>query len=163
MSEDDVVYIFFFSSRRRHTRCSRDWSSDVCYSDLYGLLCRTLDFGRRRSITFHAVRLVGNSKLCQRRAAPIREVGSLGRVDLSKSGATITPVAATRKLSRTGFEEMAARGTTFPPTGLGVGEFTCQLSAACRSCSRVSCLYFCLIRSYKHLLGVAQHQTNTTN
>src|ERR1041385_6012749 len=27
---------FFFSSRRRHTRCSRDWSSDVCSSDLDG-------------------------------------------------------------------------------------------------------------------------------
>src|SRR5690554_7369925 len=27
---------FFFSSRRRHTRCGRDWSSDVCSSDLYG-------------------------------------------------------------------------------------------------------------------------------
>src|SRR5256884_7085890 len=25
---------FIFSSRRRHTRCSRDWSSDVCSSDL---------------------------------------------------------------------------------------------------------------------------------
>src|SRR2546422_2253692 len=31
-----MVYLvfFFFSSRRRHTRCSRDWSSDVCSSDL---------------------------------------------------------------------------------------------------------------------------------
>src|SRR2546422_681188 len=29
------VGFFFFSSRRRHTRCSRDWSSDVCSSDLY--------------------------------------------------------------------------------------------------------------------------------
>src|SRR2546422_2515051 len=28
------VRSFFFSSRRRHTRCSRDWSSDVCSSDL---------------------------------------------------------------------------------------------------------------------------------
>src|SRR5438128_6207915 len=27
---------FFFSSRRRHTRCYRDWSSDVCSSDLLG-------------------------------------------------------------------------------------------------------------------------------
>src|SRR5690606_41186466 len=27
-------YYFFFSSRRRHTRFSRDWSSDVCSSDL---------------------------------------------------------------------------------------------------------------------------------
>src|SRR5205809_5586996 len=29
-----TMYFFFFSSRRRHTRCSRDWSSDVCSSDL---------------------------------------------------------------------------------------------------------------------------------
>src|SRR2546422_6441490 len=28
-----VQLFFFFSSRRRHTRCSRDWSSDVCSSD----------------------------------------------------------------------------------------------------------------------------------
>src|SRR5690606_39337387 len=27
-------FFFFFSSRRRHTRFSRDWSSDVCSSDL---------------------------------------------------------------------------------------------------------------------------------
>src|SRR5690606_41060346 len=29
-------FFFFFSSRRRHTRFSRDWSSDVCSSDLWG-------------------------------------------------------------------------------------------------------------------------------
>src|SRR5690606_39605803 len=29
-----VFVFFFFSSRRRHTRFSRDWSSDVCSSDL---------------------------------------------------------------------------------------------------------------------------------
>src|SRR5256884_4900631 len=35
LSFDDLVIVcFFFSSRRRHTRCSRDWSSDVCSSDL---------------------------------------------------------------------------------------------------------------------------------
>src|SRR5947199_3616910 len=28
--------LFFFSSRRRHTRCLSDWSSDVCSSDLVG-------------------------------------------------------------------------------------------------------------------------------
>src|SRR5206468_5255310 len=27
-------FSFFFSSRRRHTRSDRDWSSDVCSSDL---------------------------------------------------------------------------------------------------------------------------------
>src|SRR6266498_4394604 len=30
----DILFFFFFSSRRRHTRCGRDWSSDVCSSDL---------------------------------------------------------------------------------------------------------------------------------
>src|SRR5256884_2629047 len=36
-----VVYLrrFFFSSRRRHTRCSRDWSSDVCSSDSKTIRC----------------------------------------------------------------------------------------------------------------------------
>src|SRR5690625_4783951 len=29
-----VCFLFFFSSRRRHTRWPRDWSSDVCSSDL---------------------------------------------------------------------------------------------------------------------------------
>src|SRR5699024_10052745 len=30
------ILFFFFSSRRRHTRSKRDWSSDVCSSDLDG-------------------------------------------------------------------------------------------------------------------------------
>src|SRR3712207_9343574 len=30
-----VTFFFFFSSRRRHTRYWRDWSSDVCSSDLF--------------------------------------------------------------------------------------------------------------------------------
>src|SRR2546421_9254498 len=31
-----IFFFFFFSSRRRHTRSDRDWSSDVCSSDLNG-------------------------------------------------------------------------------------------------------------------------------
>src|SRR5438105_13559707 len=31
-----MFFFFFFSSRRRHTRSTRDWSSDVCSSDLVG-------------------------------------------------------------------------------------------------------------------------------
>src|SRR5690606_39695707 len=43
------VLLFFFSSRRRHTRFSRDWSSDVCSSDLnssleFSTLKRTVEF-----------------------------------------------------------------------------------------------------------------------
>src|SRR5699024_5878510 len=40
-----TIICFFFSSRRRHTRSKRDWSSDVCSSDLeardQGILIRT--------------------------------------------------------------------------------------------------------------------------
>src|SRR5699024_11401924 len=40
-------YYFFFSSRRRHTRSKRDWSSDVCSSDL--LLYAQQRIRKRRS------------------------------------------------------------------------------------------------------------------
>src|SRR5690242_21883030 len=32
-----LIIVFFFSSRRRHTRLTCDWSSDVCSSDLQAL------------------------------------------------------------------------------------------------------------------------------
>src|SRR3712207_8871995 len=37
-----MLFFFFFSSRRRHTRYWRDWSSDVCSSDLFRLETRRL-------------------------------------------------------------------------------------------------------------------------
>src|SRR6478752_3801469 len=55
------VFFFFFSSRRRHTRCSRDWSSDVCSSDLRRLR------GARRRLAQRHVREPGADRL--RRAA----------------------------------------------------------------------------------------------
>src|SRR5690606_40725293 len=39
--------LFFFSSRRRHTRFSRDWSSDVCSSDLQAGIDAAQDVGLR--------------------------------------------------------------------------------------------------------------------
>src|SRR6266581_1692634 len=36
-------FCFFFSSRRRHTRWTGDWSSDVCSSDLYPFLAVTAE------------------------------------------------------------------------------------------------------------------------
>src|SRR6266508_5122399 len=52
--------VFFFSSRRRHTRWPRDWSSDVCSSDLAGdrRLAFTMDLGagiRHGDVIFIAV------------------------------------------------------------------------------------------------------------
>src|SRR5699024_11410306 len=42
-------YLFFFSSRRRHTRSKRDWSSDVCSSDLSHDFAHTKSFPSRNS------------------------------------------------------------------------------------------------------------------
>src|SRR5437868_11631049 len=40
-----LVSFFFFSSRRRHTRSKRDWSSDVCSSDLDAEVAGVVDGG----------------------------------------------------------------------------------------------------------------------
>src|SRR2546429_1585241 len=66
-SEDLVVVrFFFFSSRRRHTRCSRDWSSDVCSSDL-GIICRHVLIAAGSLLEAQSVRL----------QAPVLPVGTL--------------------------------------------------------------------------------------
>src|SRR5205807_7871356 len=39
-------FVFFFSSRRRHTRLQGDWSSDVCSSDLFRLSSQLPIIGR---------------------------------------------------------------------------------------------------------------------
>src|SRR5690606_40057929 len=41
-------YLFFFSSRRRHMRFSRDWSSDECSSDLEVYMREALEIRRRQ-------------------------------------------------------------------------------------------------------------------
>src|SRR5690348_17778721 len=43
------VLIFFFSSRRRHTRWTGDWSSDVCSSDL-DRICIRISNGARPEV-----------------------------------------------------------------------------------------------------------------
>src|SRR5206468_10063153 len=45
-------FFFFFSSRRRHTRSDRDWSSDVCSSDLaqFVELCRKMGLLAKASV-----------------------------------------------------------------------------------------------------------------
>src|SRR5207253_6775718 len=52
--------LFFFSSRRRHTRWPRDWSSDVCSSDLVDQIEMRVDLleaaGEVRVDLAHAVR-----------------------------------------------------------------------------------------------------------
>src|SRR5438045_5622137 len=45
-----LVFLFFFSSRRRHTRCLSDWSSDVCSSDLESVGRGRLSRSSRKSV-----------------------------------------------------------------------------------------------------------------
>src|SRR5690349_23303980 len=69
---------FFFSSRRRHTRSLRDWSSDVCSSDLIfrGVLARSAqlgeDLGQREPELVRGARSEERrvGKECRARGAP---------------------------------------------------------------------------------------------
>src|SRR6266480_1673091 len=44
------LFIFFFSSRRRHTRLTCDWSSDVCSSDLTAITSFIVSFGVTKAV-----------------------------------------------------------------------------------------------------------------
>src|SRR5205809_5297005 len=55
------LVVFFFSSRRRHTRCSRDWSSDVCSSDL--LAAAVEDGNRQLVVDLDQVNFIDSSGL----------------------------------------------------------------------------------------------------
>src|SRR5436305_15072228 len=56
------VMIFFFSSRRRHTRCGRDWSSDVCSSDLAVAVCAIAIAGASLELNEQYVLQVGTAR-----------------------------------------------------------------------------------------------------
>src|SRR5207245_8707621 len=72
-------FLFFFSSRRRHTRCYRDWSSDVCSSDLYFKSASLRAFSLER----HAAH---SGNLLELFADRLRIERSVSRADLHKHG-----------------------------------------------------------------------------
>src|SRR5690606_39722589 len=62
-----ISLVFFFSSRRRHTRFSRDWSSDVCSSDLEleQMLTRMHDYKRPATVArLRGITRLTIKKLC---------------------------------------------------------------------------------------------------
>src|SRR5699024_11294778 len=68
-------YIFFFSSRRRHTRSKRDWSSDVCSSDLISWLNSSSAFCAGLTSVFSTRSLKASSSKTFR-SSNIQTVGS---------------------------------------------------------------------------------------
>src|SRR3712207_7198720 len=81
-------FIFFFSSRRRHTRYWRDWSSDVCSSDLsiiMRFLMSTIGPIKRKAKTGATPKVDNNE-------APIKASASLQR-DRIKAKSIMTKMA----------------------------------------------------------------------
>src|SRR5207253_7492170 len=73
--------VFFFSSRRRHTRWPRDWSSDVCSSDLNGAvrLTEALRDGLSDLSEWNVLEVAfGRQSIGGRRSAG-RDTGQIGR------------------------------------------------------------------------------------
>src|SRR5690606_40424355 len=88
-----LFFFFFFSSRRRHTRFSRDWSSDVCSSDLFETWTYTIE---ANAFLQHMVR---------------RIVGAL--VDVGQGRCTIDEFRAAFERAR-----LMEKGVIAPPHGL---------------------------------------------
>src|SRR6266699_7029578 len=68
----DCIVFFVFSSRRRHTRCGRDWSSDVCSSDLgTALVARHHPHARTLDVYGYLLLAAGPAALVARRRQPV--------------------------------------------------------------------------------------------
>src|SRR5439155_12594419 len=74
-----ICGFFFFSSRRRHTRWPRDWSSDVCSSDLVGQ-------PRRRQLAMVEPPGRRSISLADGRARPAAPASPAGRPDPQAAG-----------------------------------------------------------------------------
>src|SRR2546428_3410251 len=77
-------FFFFFSSRRRHTRSDRDWSSDVCSSDLERIQVGLLNIMEERDVQIRGYRV--------RLPLDIFMVASANPEDYTNRGRIITPL-----------------------------------------------------------------------
>src|SRR3989442_8770707 len=87
---------FFFSSRRRHTRCGRDWSSDVCSSDLFSatdfynssLVTQVINKVMSRGKKSVAEKIVYDAleRIAEKTGKPAVEVLEIGRASCRERG-----------------------------------------------------------------------------
>src|SRR2546429_3085842 len=115
------MYFFFFSSRRRHTRCSRDWSSDVCSSDLVvqrpGVFVAQAHFDGRRAGKLEAVleEAIGRprAKLHLRNAGLALLHGGQTEQETGEGGSAAVVCAGSRRVAaRTGRNRDSGRNPT---------------------------------------------------
>src|SRR5207249_8643871 len=97
-------FFFFFSSRRRHTRSKRDWSSDVCSSDLGGQTDPFRDHRRHQGHKNHG----------HRQAVPHQPRVVRGEVIIrrAKSGQKKSQKNENVEPSLAGFDEWCAAGSS---------------------------------------------------
>src|SRR5207247_5275447 len=108
------LFFFFFSSRRRHTRSTRDWSSDVCSSDL-----GAVDLGSLGSHAGHQRRAPLVVEVEREAHARLRIGRRHGRVDVARSEQRERhyrqPVPAPQALSHRAPSRLTVRKYSAPP------------------------------------------------
>src|SRR6267143_691013 len=102
-----MLFIVFFSSRRRHTRWNCDWSSDVCSSDLY-----TLGQGAERPSIDNGIPLVQADRGGEITYHGPGQVVLYALVDLARRGIKVKQFVA--MLESSVIELLAGRGERKP-------------------------------------------------
>src|SRR3712207_1097838 len=117
-----MLYFFFFSSRRRHTRYWRDWSSDVCSSDLF--VAPVPDAARERAQRRRAERALGlRGRRDVREPAPLRRAReprgqTLARVaGVVAYAARLVVYVRAREVRRRAFAEARGVSVRASPSG----------------------------------------------
>src|SRR5207247_1044809 len=113
-------FYFFFSSRRRHTRSTRDWSSDVCSSDLAdGDAAFEHGVQPSHPPAIPRVQDVVHPALDVRNGG--KRASALARMLLRGQGAAVACAIANQRHVRV--QEPGADELSGPPTGHRVGPF----------------------------------------
>src|SRR6266436_143231 len=111
---------FFFSSRRRHTRCSRDWSSDVCSSDLgpaHPAEITTYVRGARPTVNRHLRKLVEAGQIVREGTGP------------ATTYRYKQPASTEQRATEGALPKDTARVTASPPWSVAAREIRARLEA----------------------------------
>src|SRR2546422_1651177 len=110
---------FFFSSRRRHTRCSRDWSSDVCSSDLEKTIPQEVRFDVIGGVSYTKGCYTGQETVSRLhfRGHPNRQLRGLAFEQPPAEGGALPVVHAEREVGRVTSVTWLPEGAIGGPAG----------------------------------------------